>query len=483
MDQPSTPIPGPPGGWVPRASQDPRVLDKFLQQLQEEGVLCESGAFTIDRVRRSKKLFSLQVKWPFLYLQKLIQAAVAAGSRRVAIRFDRKQISLEFGAPQLSAEALTELLETGKGARSGWCRHLELAALLLPLVDSRSFELTVSDRSASVRYSPQGIVRGPRAHERSLSLILHRPSSGWWKVWEATKFELAFNQFLVQRLSLCPLEIVLNGRWLNQGVPESAIEPAVPQPRAGWAGVLVRLGQPDSQKGLVQAPISRRSSFLRFRDSEPRGWGERIPTRNPWEECLSMITLMQAGQPISCESGPLLRPFDSAERLRDFLHDKCRTLIQLLWVRFGDSLTLKANTAKGLNPYRPEDFPDSVLTVDGLRLHSPPLAFECLALLPWLPIGPCKIFPLLDGALMEPVEVHRGLPGAAVVVASSQWEADVSQTRTVAGPILEESTDWAVEAWELLLKEIQDIVYCASDAATASIPEPTRRLWSEYFEL
>lgn len=466
------------------------MIESLVQKLQEEGNFSGSGGFTVDRLRRSQSLFGLQLRAPFQYLLKLVQTAVKAGSQQIDFSWNSHRIEVSFLAPQLEAAVLANVLEKGQHSFDGWPGHLERSLLLLPLVESRNFELVIADPLESLSYSPGGLRRGPALSQAGLRLRVDRPSSHRWKFWESRKLEQRLKQTLESALAFCTIQVTANGQWLNPGRPESAISPAQTPPRPGWAAVLARPCSTGQPHGILQAPKFRCSNYLKFRVAGlTRYWGERVAAAKS-SDWMSMVTLLDnqdqvhfeklsiAGTPLPWEKIPAWLA-DRQACLLDYRHTSSEPKQQE--GNRGDVTALS-----GLARYQAPGFPIcQVPCFDGQlhhQLHCPPLAVDRMAMLPWVPGGECRIFPLLDGVLLEPIVVTQGLPGASAVIAAPDWRTDLDQTRVVEDQNLPARLDWAVDTWNLLLLELQDILSSPTEAATCCVPPETMEGRQGYFE-
>ena len=469
------------------------MIESLVQKLQEEGHFSGAGGFTVDRLRRSQSLFGLQLRAPFQYLLKLVQTAVRAGSQQIDFSWNSHRIEVAFRAPKLEAAVLASVLEKGQHSLDGWPGHLERCLLLLPLVESRNFELVISDPLESLSYTPGGLTRGPGLPQAGLRLRVDRPSSHRWKFWESRKMEQRLKQTLESALAFCTIQVTANGQWLNPGRPEKSIPPAQTPPRPGWAAVFARPCPTGQPHGILQAPKFRCSNYLKFQvatEAMPTFfWGERVAAAKS-SDWMSMVTLLDNPDPVRFEELSIAGSPLPWEKVPAWLADKQACLLDY---RHFSSESEKeerhhgdVTAISGLARYQAQGFPIcQALCFDGQlhhELHCPPLAVDRMAVLPWVPGGQCRIFPLLDGVLLEPIEVTQGLPGAAAVIAASDWRTDLDQTRVVEDQNLPARLDWAVDTWNLLLLEIQDILSSPTEAATCCVPPETVAGWQGYFE-
>ena len=463
------------------------MIESLVKKLQEEGNFSGSGGFTVDRLRRSQSLFGMQLRAPFQYLLKLVQTAVRAGSQQVDFNWNSHRIEVAFQA------VLANVLDKGQHSLDGWPGHLERCLLLLPLVESRNFELVIADQLESQSYSPGGLRRGPALPQAGLRLRVDRPSSHRWKFWESRKFEQRLKQTLESALAFCTIQVTANGQWLNPGRPEKSIPPAQTPPRPGWAAILARPCPTGQPHGIFQAPRFRCSNYLKFQaaaQSTPTlFWGERVAAAKS-SDWMSMVTLLDNPEPVRFEKFSIAGSPLPWEKVPAWLADKQACLLDYQQSSLNsenkDWYQADVTAISGLARHQAKGFPIcQALCFDGQhhqKLHCPPLAVDRLAMLPWIPGGECKIFPLLDGVLLEPIVVTQGLPGAAAVIAASDWRTDLDQTRAVEDHNLTARLDWAVDSWNLLLLELQDILSSPTEASICCVPPETVEGWRGYFE-
>lgn len=196
----------------------PKVSNKALQSyLSNLGTPEESGAvFTLDAKRAFAKLSAHQLPSPGLWLVKLVQAAAASGATRITV--DLKNTEIRFACIGCTTRPANELLSQAAGgvypesrANRHWLTALRSAIGRSP----KLFELstfvdealdTVIIEGEALRVS-RSKLSSPISY--SLSLRLTQPSSG------PENFQ-SERQELIERCSLCPAPIILDGRGLQQ---------------------------------------------------------------------------------------------------------------------------------------------------------------------------------------------------------------------------------------------------------------------------
>lgn len=71
-------------------------LDSFLDSVSQSGEFVQTSEFTLDSLKAREKLSEWQLPDSGLWLVKLVQAAVRSQAPRVAIKFGKRQVSVEF---------------------------------------------------------------------------------------------------------------------------------------------------------------------------------------------------------------------------------------------------------------------------------------------------------------------------------------------------------------------------------------------------
>lgn len=95
-------------------SESPDQLNSFLQAESQQGVSQGEGGFTLDVAGARRKLSEFSLPQPGLWVVKLVQAAVAASSSKVAFTFSRKRVRVKIsGARQWCPEKVRDLLLRG----------------------------------------------------------------------------------------------------------------------------------------------------------------------------------------------------------------------------------------------------------------------------------------------------------------------------------------------------------------------------------
>ncbi|MFN8612750.1 MAG: hypothetical protein U0931_34755 [Vulcanimicrobiota bacterium] len=181
-------------------------MDSLISQLFQEGQAAESGHFSLDPRARVEKLQRFQNEEPALYLLKGVQAAVASGAESVSVRLSRTYVEVRF-RPKQSIRL--------QDALAG---NTHLAAMLLAALSTRPKEVTI-ELDQQIWSSTSSPTR--RAAPGEFRLHLSRQGSGFWQRFLPARQSADVQQTLAQRCALCPIPVYLDGRTINQGIPEN----------------------------------------------------------------------------------------------------------------------------------------------------------------------------------------------------------------------------------------------------------------------
>ncbi len=227
-----------------------RAVQSYLSNL---GTPVETGSvFTLDPEKAFSKLSTHQLPSPGLWLVKLVQAAVASGASRVAIDLKSSDVRIMvMGCPTQSAKEL--LAQAAGGAhpvsranrhwltalRSALGRHpkfFELVTFQNETLETVTIEKQALRADHSRLSSPVGY---------SLCLHLTHPTEG------PVSFQSERAE-LLERCSLCPVPIVLDGRDLQQRYHPF-------QASLAWQA---QIGKPSFRAMLLPSGSQTRSRFV-----------------------------------------------------------------------------------------------------------------------------------------------------------------------------------------------------------------------------
>lgn len=105
-------------------------LSEYLDQEKRDGISQESGVFNLNPAQAMQKLAQFALPEPGLWVVKLVQAAVAAGSDEVRIKFLRQKVIMAFkNSRQWDAEEILQMLLSGQIPKERELKHLQTGLL------------------------------------------------------------------------------------------------------------------------------------------------------------------------------------------------------------------------------------------------------------------------------------------------------------------------------------------------------------------
>lgn len=422
----------------------------ILKQLQAEGRLDSHGKFTLDLASRQDKLIILQRKEPWLFVFKLAQAAVRSGARRLSISSDEQQLTLEF-VPEHPVEEdfLAALLGVDK-LRAPWLRHLALGVILGFASEGRRHQLLYDDGSTRSQLEARGGRKSePSGLGRLVRITIENYPRSWWKSWLRRPPGERLRQDLQRRLSLCPLELILNGSTLAPLVGEQI--PGM-QVRSGASHWLYEWLYPDAQGFAWGAPGARAR-----RPDGPRLWVERQPVLWQGHDSKPLESLAEK---LEAQQAVLL-----AAQIQDKVDPEG------YWRTYWDLLVLPQSRAWMTHRPHPE------VSQPQLRAAGGALGLQAAVQLPYVPQGMARIVPVSDGLCLDPIDFPQGPPGAVAYLQRDDWEVDLGQLQTLPNPA---ARSQALEAWGKQLKELESFIYLPKKCEEMGLPLASRDGWRTY---
>ena len=195
---------------------DPSLQD-YLEALRKDGAQESTGRFTMDFAARARKMAAQQAQQPGLYVLKFIQAAVAAGAARVAIKLSRDFTELRFSA--LEAVRSLNLEHLIRGAHTGWQRHL--SNCLEAALSTQPLELSLSKWDGEEWSWPQNSSPKAKMELGDLVVRLTPPRESWRQRMFASRPIADTRRDLHVRCTFCPIPVVVDGRIINGLAPEA----------------------------------------------------------------------------------------------------------------------------------------------------------------------------------------------------------------------------------------------------------------------
>jgi hypothetical protein len=121
-------------------------LHEWLQSEQAAGTLDSEGEFTLVQSKAWEKLGAFQLPFPEAWVLKLVQAAMAEGSARIAVTQTREETEFElYYAPDWSSIELEKAIFDTQHKAERSLNHLAIAVRALALKRTRPFSMRYSD--------------------------------------------------------------------------------------------------------------------------------------------------------------------------------------------------------------------------------------------------------------------------------------------------------------------------------------------------
>jgi hypothetical protein len=423
---------------------------EILKQLQAEGRLDSHGKFTLDLAARQEKLVLLQRKEPWLFVFKLAQAAVRSGARQLRITSDEQHLTLEFVPEHSSDEDFLGALLGADKLRAPWLRHLALGVILAFASEGRRHQLLYDDGTTRSQLEAGGARKSEASGLGGLVRVsIENYPRSWWKSWLRRPPSERLRQDLQRRLSLCPLELILNGSPLAPLVGEQI--PGM-QVRSGAAHWLYEWLYPDAQGFAWGAPGAR------IRRPNGTRWlveGQPVLWRGHDSKPLELLA-----QKLEQQQAVLL-----AAQIQDRVDPE--GYLRTYW----DLLVLPQARAWMTRRPHPE------IHQPELRGAGCAMGLQAAVQLPYVPQGMARIVPVSDGLCLDSIDFPQGPPGAVAYLQRDDWEVDLGQLQTLPNPGARKQ---ALEAWDKQLKELESFIYLPKKCEEMNLPLASRDGWRSY---
>ncbi|MBS2036308.1 hypothetical protein JST97_15065 [bacterium] len=431
-----------------RAREQIFAMD-ILKRLQAEGRLDSQGKFTLDLAARQEKLIVLQRQEPWLFVFKLAQAAVRSGARQLNITSDEQHLVVEFVPEETSGEDFPAALLGADKLRAPWLRHLAMGVILAFAAEGRRHSLLYDDGERRTELEAGG-GPGPAGGPSPLVRVrIENYPRSWWKSWLRPPPIERLRLDMQRRLSLFPIDLVINGSSLAALVGEQI--PGM-QVRSGANHWLYEWLYPDARGFAWAAPSSRirRLEQARWR-AEPQPVLWQGHDSRPLEALAEKLEQQQA---------VLL-----AAQIQD------RVDPDGYWKTYWDLLVLPQ--ARSWMTRRPHpEIGQAQFQVCGRAV-----GMQAVVQLPFVPQGMARIVPVSDGVCLEPIDFPQGPPGAVAYLQREDWEVDLGQLRTLPNPAARAQ---ALQAWDGQLKELESFVYLPQKCEEMRLPLAARDGWRNY---
>ncbi|MCA9790557.1 MAG: hypothetical protein KC910_02130 [Candidatus Eremiobacteraeota bacterium] len=162
-----------------------------------------SGAFSVDPVKARQKLALYQFSDPYVYVLRLVQAAVAAGAEQVTVSSGRRAVELTFNS-RFAPESLEQLL-TLAGAGPP-----HLAAGLYGALNARASRITLTSGTTRLSLTPGGGQVGQAEPVGGTRIVIRRKAPGFF--WKSDRE----SALVRERCCYAALPVVCNGKIVNR---------------------------------------------------------------------------------------------------------------------------------------------------------------------------------------------------------------------------------------------------------------------------
>ena len=421
---------------------------ELLKQLRSEGRLDSGGKFTLDLAARQRRLEVLQRKEPWLFLYTLAQAAVLAGARQLSVQLEDGRFSLEF-APVESAyeEHFPTSLLGGDKLRTPWLRQLALGALLAFAAEGKNQNLLYDDGLSRTTMDLSSVHHSEPSQGSPLvrfTYLAARPS--WWRGWFRASALDQLRLSLQRRLSLCPLNVVLNGFLLPPLVGEQIPGHSA---RSAWLFEWLYPARGGFAWGASSGRSRHHNQVFYPRASESRAYETR------WQ----------------VEYEPQRWQGTAAWPLRELLEQQVVVLGCHRGEQGWEMLLLPWAQKFMTGRHHPD------LRMPELKGHLGCIGLEAAVQLPYVPQGMARIVPVHHGLCLDEIDFPQGPPGAVIYLKRDDWEVDAGQLRTLPHP---EARQQALDLWEAQLKKLESFIYLLPECERMDLPMATRDGWRQY---
>ena len=451
-------------------------LQETLAGLEHDGRLDSSGHFTIDPHQAARKYQQFLNAEPALPLLKMIQAGVALEASEIRVSLLRTGWSVECKLGSLGDAAVEALRGSVNPARRG-AEHLQVGWQMALAGGGAQVTLEAVGRASRIRWTSSHGAFEPddSPFGSAQSTVTLSEEGGWQGIFTHLRRRAGLLATLANRCSLCPVQIVLDGDFINPVWPPPPAPPAYPlrpskrdftdgvnivrsffsiverwwlepEPRSprfavpspGRCGCMRLTTPPDEARLDDSVQFHSASIQVGPEASLPRHQARLVDPdgreRLPRDEANGLIE-----EPWPIEPGrarELLR-FGTIDVVPTLLMRSYESLGQAppsqaletdLWLelpkgahhRIGPSIV----TTKPVLGGAPYDIPDRSSPLGGVYLTQ-------LLTVPSEPDGRSYLYAVMDGVLSDPLPVELGKPGMVAYVAATDLQTDLSQLKLV----------------------------------------------------
>lgn len=438
----------------------------LIDQLRSEGAWDSRGKFHLDLLRRSHQIFQLQIQQPHLYLLKIIQAAVAAGTGQIQLDWTASQIRLTCPLRDIQCDALKGFFGEETSAPSGWLDHLTQGIMLATLAPGRGFQLKLWDGRQGCEISPDGISWLESSRPAGLQLEFRRAASEWWHFRARHQADRQLWQTLQQRLQFCPAPIVVNQRMLNAG--DLDLFP--------WFKV-----RPEAQRDALEKMVCSNDTWLLHSLEFGQGFAFRSLCNHYRLHQPSCVALIKHSRNPDSQVAILHSPGDivpveavDTERLRQIAGTDRDLILNFSDPSFGSQrTTYNVQLLRATSRFQLTDLRDET----GFPVPLCPVSLSTLLALSIVPQSQSLFAGVQDGLLLDPLPLPNGPPGGLAIVHAPHWKTDLSLLQPVVDAELRAEQDSYAKALNKLLAEARGWLQDPELKRNLDLPDSVAPAW------
>ena len=486
-------------------------MDSILNDLSMEGLQLESGVFTLDPRAQALKYGVFLRRQPFLPIAKMIQAAVALGARSVEISWSAAEWKVEF---EPEAGCASDLAQTLRGEKRSLLRGLQQLRRALEITEISEgtgflFDLNLPDGSLSVvglqkAGSGWNVHLGePQANSRC-RLVMKRLRGPRWKPEALRSGRPRLRRFLRDRFCLCPIPILLNESPIERGDFESKAwaRLAPSQPVHSLSHMLYHVRRflrafeatrlEANSHSVVQAHFRWVCQELEFSPYPLAGFAS-LPLARQRCKYFNHLQVSHSEEDTQPSIGHLYTPANQKRKSLPVRHTGFLGRLQSQGKALESEMDTRGMIALGscgtihdpivealsvppacLLPELEGRYAVTGSFTNRLVLRQPGVRLGVALGISSYPAGPCLLFPVMDGLLLNACELEGGVPGSFAFLAGS-WATDLSQLEVVHDEAFQESTGRVRARLAKLVKK--------GDWDTPHIPPKWREAWASWVQV
>ncbi len=465
-------------------------IELLEAELADEGHLDSVGVFSIDLLARSRKLAVMQIQQPSLYIFKLLQAAVAAGSSVFNLDTDVHETVVHFEiAKTEEATEFSQLLDQDLSSQARWVRHLVSGVQFALAAESRSLHLTFDDghRRYSIEVSGGQLSQLEGASVKAgFSLKLQSMQTRWWKIWSDPPAVARLKKDLAHRAGFASISLLFNRMLLPAEPLEAHPDLKVVDAPCGWTErpcgtqwLVESLGPEDTTDCAAWlSPLVRVPRILRVGNTQVCTGDGHLTAKGATRNCPVAVSRWHFADP------PWFSRKSDSEKLQAWFERDRPLILRLNRSQF--SVDPISEAVVGLRDCRrfysergtlqmgPQK-PAAEVHIDG------PIKFGWAAMQRNLPQGDAKLLLVQDGICLDPISVTGGPSGAVAVRVVTEVALDAGQLTAVSdSPAVLDSMSWALDTWSKQLPELSEIVKDVKTCESLRLVMSIREGWRNW---